>query len=226
MKEVSAVEDVAELVIFDCDGVLVDSEPLANRLLAELLSEEGLPTTPADSWATYRGRTQAACIALAEQQLGRRLPDDLGRRFDERFAAACVTRLNAIAGVGEAVALLHGRGMSTCVASSGSHEKMRMTLGRTGLIEHFEGRIFSASEVERSKPHPDIFLHAADRMKKAPENCCVVEDSLAGVEAAVAAGMQVLGFAVGDEAAMLRAAGAHTFGHMRELAGIIYATRP
>ncbi len=209
------------LVIFDCDGVLVDSEPIANRILAELLTEVGLPTRFEDSWRDYRGRTQQACIELAEANLGRPLPAEFGERFDTLFLAACSHELTPIPGVSAAIGELSALGFECCVASSGSLEKMHATLGHTALLELFEGRIFSAAEVARSKPHPDIFLYAAQRMGAAPGRCCVVEDSPLGVRAARAAGMPVLGFAPAHEAAMLYDAGARVFGDMAELPRLV-----
>ena len=209
------------LVIFDCDGVLVDSEPIANRILADLLTEAGLPTGFDDAWRDYRGRTQRACIQLAQRRLGRPLPDDFGRRFDRLFLEACRRDLRAIPGAVAAVGELTALGFGSCVASSGSLDKMRATLLRTGLLEHFDGRIFSATEVARSKPHPDVFLHAAERMGTPPGRCCVVEDSPLGVRAGRAAGMRVLGFAPACEAAILSEEGARVFHDMAELPALV-----
>jgi HAD superfamily hydrolase (TIGR01509 family) len=213
-----------ELLLFDCDGVLVDSEPVSNRILAELLSECGLPTTPEESARVYKGRTQAACIELASQKLGRALPEDFGARFELRLHRAFERMLRPIPGVAGAIEAIVARGLATCVASSGSVPKMQLTLGLTGLLSHFEGRLFSATDVPRSKPHPDVFLHAAEAMGASPERCCVVEDSPLGVEAAVAAGMRALGFARETEAEILSGAGAHVFYDMAELPGLVDET--
>jgi HAD superfamily hydrolase (TIGR01509 family) len=215
----------AELLLFDCDGVLVDSEPVANQILAELLTACGLPTTTDESMRVYRGRTQAACIALASEKLGRPLPGDFGERFETRLHSAFERTLQPIPGVGQAVEAVVEAGVATCVASSGSVEKMQLTLGLTGLLRHFEGRLFSATDVARSKPHPDVYLHAAKVMGSEPARCCVVEDSLLGVEAAVAAGMHVLGFARETEAGILSDAGADVFYDMAELPGLVGALR-
>jgi HAD superfamily hydrolase (TIGR01509 family) len=214
-----------ELVIFDCDGVLVDSEPISNRILAELLSESGLPTTTEDSYRIYRGRTYSACVAIAEERLGRPLPDDFLERFDARLYDACERELRPIAGVDTAIGRIVALGLRVCVASSGSLDKMDRTLALTDLRRHFGADVYSVTEVPRSKPHPDIFLHAAERMGATPEHCCVVEDSPLGVEAGLAAGMPVFGFADGGEGAILEDAGARIFRAMAELPGLVSELR-
>lgn len=214
-----------DLVIFDCDGVLVDSEPISNRILAELLTESGLPTTTEDSYRTYRGRTYPACVAIAEEQLGRSLPGDFLERFNARLYEACERELRPIEGVDAAIGQIVALGLRVCVASSGSLEKMDRTLALTDLRHHFGADVYSATEVPRSKPHPDIFLHAAERMGVPPGRCCVVEDSPLGVEAGLAAGMPVLGFADGGEGAILEEAGARIFRAMAELPGLVSEPR-
>lgn len=207
-----------ELVIFDCDGVLVDSEPIANRELARALCEVGLETTLESSMRDYMGRSWGACLEIFEAKLGRPLPPDFEPRFWARAEAALRAELRAVPGIHEALARI---ATPTCVASSGRHDKMRITLGVTGLLERFEGRIFAAADVSRAKPWPDLFLHAAARMGAAPEGCVVVEDSPRGVEAGVAAGMRVLGYASRTDAAALAAAGAEVFVDMRDLPDLI-----
>jgi HAD superfamily hydrolase (TIGR01509 family) len=206
-----------DLVIFDCDGVLVDSEPIANRELAAALTAVGLPTTPEESMRRYMGMSWPAAYALFEQQLGRALPAEFEPGFWARLDAALRAELVAVPGIHEA---LDAIATPTCVASSGRIDKMRVTLGITGLYERFEGRIFSAADVPRAKPFPDLFLHAAARMGAAPERCAVVEDSPRGVQAGVAAGMRVFGYAARTDARELAAAGAHVFSDMRALPGL------
>src|SRR4051794_40625003 len=147
-----------DLVIFDCDGVLVDSEPLSNRILAERLTAIGLPTTTEQSLADYMGRSWASCAALIEHRLGRPLPAGFADGYHEELFTALRGELRPVAGVEAVLAAL---GTPACVASSGSHEKIRTSLGTTGLLERFDGRIFSASDVEHGKPAPDLFLHAS-----------------------------------------------------------------
>jgi HAD superfamily hydrolase (TIGR01509 family) len=210
-----------DLVIFDCDGVLVDSEPLANAVLARLLTEAGLPTSTEEAMATYVGLSMPSVVALAEERLGAAVPDDLVERYHAGVFAAFDRELRPVEGVVEVVDAVDALGWATCVASSGEHERMRRSLGRTGLYERFAGRIFSASEVERGKPHPDLFLHAAREMGADPAGCVVVEDSPFGVRAAVAAGMAAFGYADGEQAARLGELGATTFGSMRELPALL-----
>jgi HAD superfamily hydrolase (TIGR01509 family) len=207
-----------DLIIFDCDGVLVDSERLANEVLAGLLTDIGLSTTTEESLATYMGLSTTSWTALAAEKLGRPLPADFVDRYTEGVHAAFERELEAVPGVGEVVRRLR---WPTCVASSGEHERMRLTLGRTGLHGHFEGRIYSATEVERGKPHPDLFLHAAEQMGASPSACVVVEDSPYGVRGAVAAGMRALGYAAMTPAPVLAAEGAETFTDMTELPALL-----
>jgi HAD superfamily hydrolase (TIGR01509 family) len=207
-----------ELVIFDCDGVLVDSEPLSNRVLAEELTAIGLPTTTEDSVRDYMGRSWATCSALIEERLGRPLPADFGARYHDRLFELFRRELVAVSGVEAALGAIEA---PTCVASSGSHERIRLALEVTGLLDRFDGRIFSATDVVYGKPAPDLFLHAAERIGVAPERCVVVEDSPAGVEAGRSAGMQVLAYASHGDAPALAAAGARVFADMSELPGLL-----
>lgn len=207
-----------DLVIFDCDGVLVDSEPISNRELAAALSEIGLPTTTEQAMRRYMGLSWPAAFARFEQALGRPLPESFERDFWRRLDAALRAELEPVPGIHAA---LDAISTPTCVASSGRIDKMRVTLGLTGLYERFEGRIFSASDVARGKPFPDLFLHAAERMGTAPARCVVIEDSPRGVQAGVAAGMRVLGYAARSDARELAAAGARTFGDMAELPDLL-----
>lgn len=213
-----------ELVIFDCDGVLVDTEPASNRVLADLLTEIGLPTSYAQALSAYKGRSWASCLELIEAELGRPAPDDFERRYRERLFAAFDRELEAVPGVSDALAEI---AIPTCIASSGELEKMQTTLGATDLLSHFEGRIFSATQVSRGKPAPDLFLFAAEHMRADPTRCAVVEDSPLGIEGALAAGMTPLGFA-GTETAdgpALARAGAQVFHQMTELPALLARAR-
>ena len=207
-----------DLVIFDCDGVLVDSEPVSNRILAELLSAEGLPTTAEDSIRDFMGRSWASVAAIVEERLGRPLPGEFSSRYLDKLFEAFERELEPVPGV---AAALEAIPLPTCVASSGSQERIRTALAATGLLERFDGRIFSATEVEHGKPAPDLFLHAAARMGVEPGHCVVVEDSPAGVQAARAAGMTVLGYAGRTTGSELAAGGARTFTDMAELPGLL-----
>jgi HAD superfamily hydrolase (TIGR01509 family) len=182
------------LVIFDCDGVLVDSELLSNQALSHALAEIGVHLTVEETMAEFMGRSRKHMLARTAQLLGGPVPEDFGEHYDEARNAAFWQGLEPVEGIEEALDAIEGAGYATCVASSGDHEKMRLTLGMTGLHDRFEGRIYSATEVANGKPAPDLFLHAAAQMGFDPEDCVVVEDAPAGVEAGRAAGMRVLGF--------------------------------
>ncbi|MFF8830804.1 HAD family hydrolase [Streptomyces sp. NPDC015131] len=184
-----------ELVVFDNDGVLVDSEPLSNTILAGYLTELGHPTTYEESLRDFMGGAMHRVHDLVLERTGQRLPEDFDERFHARVFAAFEERLEVVAGVPEMLEKLTADGVAYCVASSGSHERIRVGHRRTGLDRWFrEGNVFSAQDVGRGKPAPDLFLHAAGRMGVPPERCVVVEDSPLGVRAARAAGMDVYGF--------------------------------
>jgi HAD superfamily hydrolase (TIGR01509 family) len=186
-----------DLVIFDCDGVLVDSERLIVRVEAQICQERGWPITEDVIVREFIGLSDAAMRARLSELVGEELPHDWDAEYRQRYRAALAREVEAVPGVARAVDAVEAAGLATCVASSGSHEKMALTLGRTGLLDRFAGRIFSATDpdVERGKPAPDLFLHAAERMGVEPDRCAVVEDSPFGVEAALAAGMVPFGFA-------------------------------
>lgn len=182
------------LVIFDCDGVLVDTERIAVRIDVAVLGELGWTLTQAEVVERFMGRSDEEMTREIEAHLGRRLPASWEEPFRHLYREAFAAELQPVPGIVEA---LDAIALPTCVASSGTHEKIRFTLGLTGLYERFAGRIFSVSEVPRGKPAPDLFLHAASRMGIAPAACAVVEDSRYGVEAARAAGMRAFGYAGG-----------------------------
>lgn len=209
-----------DLVIFDCDGVLVDSEPIANRVFAEALAELGLHIGLDEMYADFVGRSMAHCMRLVEMRLGRPAPADFVTRLQERtFAAFEAEGLQATDGIREA---LDAIALPMCVASSGELEKMRFTLGLTGLLPRFEGRLFSVTQVEYGKPAPDIYLFAAERMGVSPERCVVVEDSPTGARAGLAAGMTVFGYSAHTSAESLVRLGVHrTFAEMRELPDLL-----
>jgi HAD superfamily hydrolase (TIGR01509 family) len=200
------------LVIFDCDGVLVDSELLSNAVLRDALAELGVTLTVEQTMDEFMGRSRRHMLARSQELHGAPLPAGWGAGYDARRDAAFHRELRAVDGVEAALDAIEAAGHATCVASSGDHRKMRLTLGLTGLYERFDGRIFSATEVEHGKPAPDLFLHAAARMGFPPGQCAVVEDAPAGVQAARAAGMRVYGFRVEADV---------TFDDMRELPGLL-----
>ncbi|MCL6674969.1 MULTISPECIES: HAD family hydrolase [Streptomyces] len=210
-----------DLVIFDNDGVLVDSEPISNRLLAAYLTELGHPTSYEDSIRDYMGSAMHRVHELVLERTGRTLPADFDDVFHARVFAAFERELKPVAGVGEVLEKLTADGVPYCVASSGSHARIRVGHRTTGLDRWFgEERIFSSEDVGRGKPAPDLFLYAAERMGVVPERCAVVEDSPLGVQAAVAAGMDVYGFTAMTPAGKLARA-TRLFDDMGELAGLL-----
>ncbi|MCB5291664.1 HAD family hydrolase [Arthrobacter sp. SO3] len=217
--------DAFELVVFDCDGVLVDSEVIAVRVDQLVLADLGWELEREEIVERFVGRSEADFIAAVEEQLGIELGEGWDRKYDPWYRTAFERELVAVDGVEEA---LDGLRVPHCVASSGSHAKMRRTLRRTGLWHRFEGRIFSASEVASGKPAPDLFLHAAGTLGAAPERCAVVvEDSAHGVQAARSAGMHVFAYAGGvTPAGRLEGPGTTVFHDMRQLPGLIDAGRP
>jgi HAD superfamily hydrolase (TIGR01509 family) len=198
------------LIIFDCDGVLIDSEAIACRADSACLAELGIALSADEILDSYLGISVAAMCADIEQRLGRALPADFAETLRLRVAAAFERELAPIPGVAAVLAALPHR---RCVASSSAPERLRHSLSLTGLLHWFEPHVYSATQVARGKPAPDLFLFAAAAMQVAPEACVVVEDSVPGVQAAVAAGMRAIGFTGGGHcrpghAARLRAAGA------------------
>ncbi len=210
------------LVIFDCDGVLVDTETLSNRRLAEWLGAAGYETTYERCRRQFVGRSMSAVKADVEAA-----GVSLGHDFVERWNAGLV---DLFAGKVQAIPHVHGQveairaaRLPYCVASSARFTKMHLTLGATGLLPFFEDVLFSASMVERGKPFPDLFLHAASTMGFAPADCVVIEDSVPGTIAGIAAGMRVLSYC-GDphgDREGLAAAGGEMFDDMRDLSGLI-----
>ncbi|MFL5027664.1 MAG: HAD family hydrolase [Microvirga sp.] len=197
------------LLIFDCDGVLVDSEPLSCRIDAETLTECGVPYTAEEVARDFTGVSIKDQIARIEMERGIRLPDDFTERLNRTLFQRFETDLKPIDGVRDAILSLP---FPRCVASSSIPERIALSLRVTGLADLFDN-IFSSTQVARGKPAPDLFLHAASRMNTLPEECLVIEDSIAGVQAARAAGMRVIGFVGGSHcgpghAEKLRQAGA------------------
>jgi HAD superfamily hydrolase (TIGR01509 family) len=207
------------LVIFDCDGVLVDSELITNRVFTKMLNELGVAVSKEEAFERFVGRSLSQCLEIISGLLGREVPADFARQYHERSAAALQSELKAVAGIEAALEAIQ---VPYCVASNGSHDKMRITLGITGLLPKFKDKLFSVSEVPRGKPFPDVFLHAAGKSGVAPRDCVVIEDTPTGVSAGVAAGMTVYGYCAYTPAHRLIAAGAHgTFGRMSDLPALL-----
>ncbi|APH44775.1 haloacid dehalogenase [Microbacterium sp. 1.5R] len=207
-----------DLVIFDCDGVLVDSERLSIEVDRRVLADLGWELSSDEIVHRFVGRSAAYFRSEIESFLGSPLRDDWEATYQPWYVAA-FAELIAVDGVERALDEIV---TATCVASSGTHAKIRRTLGMTGLLPRFEGRIFSVDDVVVGKPAPDLFLHAADRLGVHPEHCAVVEDSRFGVRAARAAGMRVYGYAGGlTPAEWLEQEGAVVFADMRDLPDLL-----
>jgi len=213
------------LVIFDCDGVLVDSELIASRELAAYLSDLGRPTTAEECREAFTGFSIKAVGETVVREWGLEVPRDFEARLRARDQAALDRDLQAVPHIDAALDALQAMKMRTCVASSGAPQKIHHSLSLTGLIERFDGNLFSAAQVERGKPAPDLFLFAAQSMGVAPSECIVIEDSPAGVAGAKAAGMRVLGFIGGSHCgpnyADKTSDADGIFGDMRELAALL-----
>ena len=206
-----------DLIIFDCDGVLVDSEPIANALLRDALEDHGLVMSLKQVVETYVGRSMAAVVSISEEMLGRKLPDDFLDQLQVRTFKAFEQKLKPVDGIKTLIKALNDRNAPICVASSGSFEKMDVTLGLTKLRDYFGGNIYSSSQVKRGKPYPDLYLFAAEKMQVEPAKCLVIEDSLPGVQGAVAAGMEVIAYSVRGEDEKLKKAGGLVFNHMADV---------
>lgn len=203
------------LVIFDCDGVLVDSEYLGHAVIAEAVREQGLEIAITEAMTRFRGRRMAECVLDIERELGRKLPEGFADAVRARQMARFREEVTAIEGI---EAVIDRLDIPYCVASNGPLEKIRTTLGVSGLLHRFEGRIFSAYDVALWKPDPGLFLHAASCFRVDPARCAVIEDSLSGIRAALAAGMTPFGYIPpGGGGAKIDIEGVATFSTMREL---------
>ena len=212
-----------EAILFDCDGVLVDSEPITNGVLRTMLNEAGWAITHEECMDYFIGRTVRSAAARIEAETGRPLTDEWMAQFYERRNIALTERLLAIDHIHPAIERVHAHhGGRIACASGADRFKVEMQLAKVGLMPYFEGRVFSGHEVPRTKPAPDVYLAAAAALQANPARCAVVEDSAIGVAADVAAGATVLGFASLGDGAALRAAGAqHVFSSMLELPGLL-----
>jgi HAD superfamily hydrolase (TIGR01509 family) len=213
-----------DLVIFDCDGVLVDSEALACVVHADVLTQHGYAITAEQVHERFLGRSAREARAEVESELGRALPDDYTAQLKATIDLVFGEKLQPVPHIADALTGLSHR---ICVASSGTPTRIRSSLTTTKLIHHFGEHLYSALQVERGKPAPDLFLFAAAEMGVPSARCVVIEDSVPGVTGAVAAGMTVFGFHGGSHchpatASALRAAGAHlVFDDMRQLPGLV-----
>lgn len=207
-----------QCIIFDCDGVLVDSEILSNRVLLEMGQAHGLEMTLEQAITDFGGRGLKECFSLIEERAGCTLPADFIHTFRSRTYEAFHKELQPVRGMPEFLDTLT---VDRCVASSGPPEKIRLSLSLTGLIGVFGNNLFSSYDINSWKPKPDIFLHAARSMGYEVGECIVIEDSVAGVQAAIAGGFRVFGFAHSYNEMQLREAGARVFHNVSELNGLL-----
>ncbi len=211
-----------ELVVWDCDGVLVETERLVTRLEAEWITALGWPISQDEVVARFVGRSAGHMEAEIERHLEKPVPAGWHEALREASHELFRAELTAVEGVADSIDRLASAGLAMCVASSSSHDRLRLVLGITGLYERFAGDIHSVSEVERGKPAPDLFLHAARTRGVEPARCVVVEDSVPGVSGGVAAGMRVLGYGGGlTPGDRLAEAGAEVFQTMDQVPALL-----
>jgi len=206
-----------QLILFDCDGVLVDTEPLAHDVLVDALQSVGV-AQPQNLAEASVGRSLADVRSMITQQEPATDSDQFWTRLITDTEQAILTRITPNPFISEVIKQLS---YPICVASSGTHQKIRTSLSCAGLLKHFEGKIFSAEDVKRGKPAPDLFLHAAKTMGVPPEACCVIEDSKPGLSAADSAGMHSIHYAPGG--ASNHAYHARGFGEIPHLVATIFA---
>jgi HAD superfamily hydrolase (TIGR01509 family) len=207
-----------DLVIFDCDGVLVDSEVMSNEVLARMLTREGVPTTLAEARRACQGLLLTDVRDRAQAKLGRPFPPDWVAEYEAERDEAFRRELTPVQGAAEAIQRIKAAGLKVCVASQGQLTKTRLTLRLTGLRDLFPpDALFSAYDVPRPKPDPSLFQHAATTMNAKPSACVVVEDTPSGVTAAVAAGMRAVGYAADSDERALRDAGAEIIRSLDDL---------
>ena len=212
-----------EAILFDCDGVLVDSEPITNGVLRDMLEEAGWALTVDECMRLFIGKAVRSEAARIEAHTGRPLTDAWMDAFYARRNAALEQRLTAIAHIHGTIDRVHAHhGGRIACASGADRRKVEMQLAKVGLAPYFEGRIFSGHEMPATKPAPDVYLAAAAALQAVPARCAVVEDTVTGVTAGVAAGATVFAYAPLDDGAALRAAGAvRVFGSMAELPALL-----
>lgn len=187
------------LVIFDCDGVLVDSEHLAATVFSQVLASYGHSMTPQECFARFKGHTLGACVEILESRFGFVTPADFLEQINLATERAFNSELSKVEGVELVIKYVLDQGHQICVASNGGFKKLCNSLRTVNLWEYFDGRCYSAEFVERGKPAPDLFLHAANTLNVRPKDCLVIEDSHHGVAAAKAANMKVAHFLLGPE---------------------------
>lgn len=205
-------------IIFDCDGTLVDSEPLTNKVIAEMAGDLGIQMTWQEATRMWGGKTIDAVVYGMREMSGKDLPDDWVPRLVQKVSDAYKHDLVPMEGISD---FLSSLSLDTCVASNGRPGHVENSLKITGLYKYFEGRVYTASEVDNPKPAPDLFLYAAKKMGFEKEDCVVIEDSIPGVTASVRAGIRVLGLVKMSSRQELLEAGAEPFTNMRQLPNLL-----
>ncbi len=211
-----------ELIIFDCDGVLVDSEPIADRIFSKALQLEGVHVPDEEMTALFMGYSIKDCIKRAEKYSNKVLSKNFAQKYYDLLFAEFKKHLKPIPYISSALTKIQ---YPKCVASSGTKEKMGLTLSLTGLLQEFEGRIFSATDVKHGKPFPDLFLYAAKECNAQSKNCVVIEDSIPGVKAGVAAGMTVFAYTKDRDVSLYKSfdnSKVKLFNSMKELPELLY----
>jgi HAD superfamily hydrolase (TIGR01509 family) len=209
------------LVIFDCDGTLVDTERVGNQVIVEQLQSMGHAITLEEALSDFAGRRMAETLELIEKRIGAALPEFFLESLRDQMNVAFEARLETMPGVPEALDAIVAANIPACVASNGPHEKMVVSLGCTRLLPYFEDAIFSGYDCASWKPAPDLFWYVAERMGVPPSTCAVIEDSAFGVSGGIAAGMTVFGYAPRHDGENLRTLGARVFHDMRDLPGLL-----
>lgn len=203
-----------ELIIFDCDGILVDSEPLSNQVIAEEISALGIPTNTGEAINLFAGGSLQNVEDYIVEKIGKPIPYDFEKKYRKRTAELFKKELKQVEGIED---VLKKISLPMCVASNGPKEKIVLNLNITQLSGYFNGNLFSAYDINAWKPDPALYLHAGNEMNVEPASCLVIEDSLHGVQAAVSAGMKVLGYTAHIEESKMLNAGAIPFDAMSNL---------
>jgi HAD superfamily hydrolase (TIGR01509 family) len=223
LRAMGARRTPLRLVIFDCDGVLVDSEPVTNRVVAAELTRIGWPMTSAECQTRFLGFNLAAMVPLIEAELGHPLPAQWALGLEARLVSVLAEEVELVSGAAAALAQTTQLGLPWRIASNSSHAELQAKFGRNHLAELVAGRLHSHHDVAHGKPAPDLFLAAAAIEGVAPASCVVIEDSVPGVRAAMAAGMTCLGYCPGRDGAALAAEGAAPFHSLHDLPALLRA---
>jgi HAD superfamily hydrolase (TIGR01509 family) len=214
--------DVIKCIIFDCDGVLVDSEEIGNKVLLSMTKEFGLGMTMKEAIMNFSGRSLKDCFQQIENRINQKLPTDFEKEYRKQSSEAFKTELKPVKGVKQFIDSLS---ISYCVASSGPVEKIKSNLTITGLADNFGQNIFSSYQINSWKPDPEIFLFASKEMGYSPNECIVIEDSKSGVISAIKGGFKVYGFANANNSQVLQDEGAIVFYSFDELHKLLYTEK-